>query len=185
MKRKSQQHTMGVPMILFRGSLSGLCLRCALLLDFAPLFCCRGLLVLLVLFASLCVLCSRAVLSMELLSCALVTRTEIAVDQGEKAHVGVFKSSPSRISDELTGTCRSQECSWQLDAGKSDIVSMGRRLHGLRATWQILPTHEQCLHAHTDLPRVVQGKSHRAQHPIGRFATQTRHSGSDPALWRE
>ena len=36
MKRKSQQHTMGVPMVLFRGSLSGLCLRCALLLGFAP-----------------------------------------------------------------------------------------------------------------------------------------------------
>ena len=45
-----------------------------------------------------------------------------AVDQGEKAHAGVFKSSPSRMSDELTGTCRSQECSWQLDAGYSDIV---------------------------------------------------------------
>ena len=43
-------------------------------------------------------------------------------DQGEKAHLGVFKSSPSRMSDELTGTCRSQECSWQLGAGYSDIV---------------------------------------------------------------
>ena len=64
-------------MVLFRGSLSGFDLRCALLLGFAPLFCCGGLLVLLVLFASLCVLCSRAVLSMVLLSCALVTRTEI------------------------------------------------------------------------------------------------------------
>ena len=69
---------MGVPTVLFWGSLSGLCLRCALILGFAPLFCCGGLLVLLVLFASLCVLCSRSVLSMALLSCAFVTRTEIA-----------------------------------------------------------------------------------------------------------
>ena len=63
--------------------------------------------------------------SMALLSCGLVTRFGdrfTAVDQGEKAHAGVFKSSPSRMSDELTGTCRSQECSWQLDAGYSDIV---------------------------------------------------------------
>ena len=68
-------------MLLFRGSLSGLGLRCALLLGFAPLFCFGGLfvlLVLLVLFASLCVLCSRVALSMVLLSCALMTRTEIA-----------------------------------------------------------------------------------------------------------
>ena len=60
-----------------------------------------------------------------LLSCALVTRTEIAsplLIKGRKPHAGVFKSSPSRMSDELTGTCRSQECSWQLDAGYSDIV---------------------------------------------------------------
>ena len=65
-------------MVLFRGSLSGLGLRCALLLGFAPLFCRGGLLVLLVLFASLCVLSSRAVFSMVLLSCALVTPMEIA-----------------------------------------------------------------------------------------------------------
>ena len=32
-------------------------------------------------------------------------------DQGEEAHAGVFKSSSSGMSDELTGTCSSQECS--------------------------------------------------------------------------
>ena len=59
---------------------SGFAVRFALRPSFGllPLFCFGGLLVLLVLFASLCVLCSRVALSMVLLSCALMTRTEIA-----------------------------------------------------------------------------------------------------------
>ena len=39
---------------------------------------------------------------------ALNTYRAEVFDQGEKAHAGVFKSSPSRMSDELTGTCSSQ-----------------------------------------------------------------------------
>ena len=78
MKRRSQQHTMGVPMLLVSGFAVrfGFALRPSF--GLLPLFCFGGLLVLLVLFASLCVLCSRVALSMVLLSCALMTRTEIA-----------------------------------------------------------------------------------------------------------
>ena len=71
----------------------------------------------------LLVFCSRASFPTVLQLGKLMMRLRYTIDdQGEKAHAGVFKSSPSRMSDELTGTCSSQECSWQLDARYSDIV---------------------------------------------------------------
>ena len=46
--------------------------------------------------------------------------------------------------------------SWQLDAGCSDIVSVGRRPDGPGAAWETFPHMEKL---HTDLPRVVQGEA--------------------------
>ena len=155
-KRRSQQHTTGVPRVCFGD-------WCSVWARFVPFFLASLLSYLpwaVCVFGAVCgrlVLCSRASFSTALLPLLWVDDTVqdrsttdgdrfTSVDQGEKAHAGVFKSSPSRMSDELTGTCSSQECSWQLDAGYSDVVSMDRRLHGLRATWQNLPTHGQAPH---------------------------------------
>ena len=60
---------------------------------------------------------------------------------------------------------------------------MGRRPDGPGATWETFPHTDKL---HTDLPRVVQGKSpHIPQGkgvPVGRIATQTRHRGSDTSF---
>ena len=83
--------------------------------------------------------------------------------QGEKAHAGVFKSSPSRMSDELTGTCSSQECSRRARCHMGSFPTHGQVPHGPSAGGP------------GQSPHIPQGKGV----PIGRFATQTRHSGSD------
>ena len=164
MKRKSQQHTMGVPMVLFRGSLSGLGLRCALLLGFAPLSLPRWVACAL---GALCV-----PLCLELTSCPFdgtpllcVGDTNgdrfTAVDQGEKAHAGVFKSSPSRTSDELTGTCRSQECrgNWMLDFATLFEWAGGQ-------TGQV--PHGKLSHTRTSSTRTFRGWSRaKPTHPTG------------------
>ena len=72
-----------------------------------------------------------------------------------------------------------QRMSWQLDAMNSDIVSMGWRPDGPGATWK-LSTHGRVPHGLSaggpgQSPHIPQGKGV----PVGRNATQTRHSGFD------
>ena len=97
--------------------------------------------------------------------------------KGRRAHAGVFKSSPSRMSDELTRTCSSQACrgNWMLDiATLFDWAG--------RQTGQV--PHGKLSHTRTSSTRTFRGWSRaKSTHPTGARRSYREDRHTDSSQW--